>query len=454
MLEASGVRLTSLQVQLVVLLSIGVIIGGGGSPAAIPNLFVQLFALAVLAFNLPILLRFWLHEPLAFRALVGITLAIPLLQLIPLPPEIWASLPGRDLVKRSYDLVGEGDSWRAFSLTPNRTFIGFLALLPPLAVLVLASSLSLTRRTQMMGALTVLGLLNVGLGLVQVLSENRIGNLFGAYGYVVPDQLYGTFASHAAAGLFLVLALVALCGMPMVELGKKGVIVRAGIAVLLVLGVVLTQSRSAIALLSVPASLAFLRTLSTVYRSRAWRLTRRQATIVFVVIIGLIGTSSLIATNTRIAESLARFDSLEDARPGIWDDTTSAIDRYWPVGSGTGSFAEVFQVDESLENIQPFLAGRAHNDYLEVTLEIGLAGILILAAWALWLLWWVKQPGNASWYHRLVPFGGLVAIALQSLVDYPMRNEAILCAAALFVAMSLKGPEEPVGEGAGQAKGG
>ena len=79
--------------------------------------------------------------------------------------------------------------------------------------------------------------------------------------------------------------------------------------------------------------------------------------------------------------------STEDARLYLWDDAVYAAERYFPVGSGMGTFDDVFQIDESLENMSVKRAGRAHNDYLEVAIEAGLPGIILIGAWLALLVW-------------------------------------------------------------------
>ena len=97
-----------------------------------------------------------------------------------------------------------------------------------------------------------------------------------------------------------------------------------------------------------------------------------------------------------------------------------------------GTFDEVFQADESLENLTQRRAGRAHNDYLEVAIESGMACVILVAAWlAAWLfLTWRARLSSDRW----IAWTGsaiLLAIALQSIVDYPLRNQAMLSVAAL-----------------------
>ncbi|MFX7025356.1 O-antigen ligase family protein, partial [Acinetobacter baumannii] len=75
---------------------------------------------------------------------------------------------------------------------------------------------------------------------------------------------------------------------------------------------------------------------------------------------------------------LLRFALHDLSRITIWQDTLTAIGNVWPVGGGFGTFQELFNSVEALETVDPAVAGRAHNDWLEVTLEAGLAGLAAL----------------------------------------------------------------------------
>jgi hypothetical protein len=77
--------------------------------------------------------------PLAVAALV---FCYPLLYLIPVPVEFWASLPGRTPYTQALTLLeGSGESWRPVAIVPTLTESAWLALLLPLAVFVAALSL-------------------------------------------------------------------------------------------------------------------------------------------------------------------------------------------------------------------------------------------------------------------------------------------------------------------------
>ena len=82
------------------------------------------------------------------------------------------------------------------------------------------------------------------------------------------------------------------------------------------------------------------------------------------------------AGNARIGAVLARFD----ARFDLWQDTLTAIENFWPVGSGLGSFSRAFLPFERFAVIDETFPNRAHNDYLEFLLETGLAGAVFMFA--------------------------------------------------------------------------
>lgn len=157
-------------------------------------------------------------------------------------------------------------------------------------------------------------------------------------------------------------------------------------------------------------------------------------------LLALVVIGGVFAASGRVGATFDRFENLEDSRPQIWEDTLSGADCYWPVGSGIGTFDEVFQIEESLENLIALKAGRAHNDFLETTLESGIFGPLLVLAWVIFIAatWWQQRHSH----HRFIGHAaalGLLCVFLQSAVDYPLRNQTFLCVAALLIAVLVAG---------------
>lgn len=415
-----------------ILLLVAFAAGGGGSRFALANLFVQLTAIAALAFNHAGLIRFWRESPLTLRLLAVAALLLPLIQIIPLPPTIWTALPGRALVERSLELTGaDSGSWMPLSLDPLRTLLALSALVTPLAVLVAGWTIPRDRLILLGWLVVTLGLVTVLMGTAQLGATDDTGTLFGARN---PGQvLLGTFANRNSTGLLLVFALALAAVLPAPRQHQAVLYVRLGVGALLLIGVVLTRSRTALVLALLPLALGGLRALWWWTRERSGNARRAGLGGAMLAALGGIvlaasGVAALvIAAPGQVGVTLERFEAKDDPRRFIWDDASYSIGRYWPAGAGMGTFDEVFQIDESLENMTKKRAGRAHNDYIELAIEAGPLGLALPAAWVL-LIGWLSWRARASSQRWTAWAGGtlLIAIALQSVTDYPLRNQTML----------------------------
>lgn len=426
--------------QLQGLIVLAIALGGGGVVYGYRHMVIQLAALAVLAINFANVRKFISEAPRALAALLTLTVAIPLLQVVPLPPAVWQALPGRDLVVASYEVAGiPADGWFSFSVDPLRTLTAFCATLAPATLVVVGWSLPQEQRAVLVKTLVVTALVVLALGAVQLSSANSTGLLQR----IEPeaDVLYGTFSNRNSTGLFFVVVAIMLAALPF---GRRGpwLAASATAVAVFVLAVVLTQSRSSMALLAVLLAFVAARGGSAFLQHKRrggsplpGRVLGGAAVAMALVIAAL--TAAALSSD-RVAESFERFSQVEDDRLEMWDDGAFVAGRYWPLGAGMGTFDEVFQIDESLEYVSPAKAGRAHNDYVELAIESGAVGLLVLLAWFAWLAIavWRRWRDEDRWL-AVAAHASLVCVALQSVLDYPLRSQALLCTAAVLVVMLL-----------------
>ncbi len=436
--QASKVKTTIAEWALAGLLVLALLLGGGGSPSPAPELALQIAcAIAGVA-------ALWAgcFANGAGRTawwLVVIVLALPAIQVLPLPPNVWSALPGRDIVVASLENVGASGDWRPLSIAPHNTMASLLALGPPLLVLLLTASSSDSQLRKALGAIIVMALAAAVLGAVQVASAGQVGHLYEAThrGWVT-----GFFANrNAAADLFLiaVLALLALTydepdtkSAAPVPAGAAGVI-----ALLMGAACIMTGSRVGVVLLAVLAMVwlagVAIRAM-TIARKTAGTAAAGAATVVM----GLLLAGWYAGGLRQVA---ARFGATRDMRAEIWPDTIHAIERFWPVGSGLGTFQEAFAPSQRLETLGPAIINRAHNDFLELTLEGGLLALILLFAIAALLLrsallQWRASPLIRS---RLLFAGATLAVlAAHSLVDYPLRTMALAVLGAFAAGIVAK----------------
>ncbi len=399
----------------------GLVLGGSSSGGFWANMALQLLALAALAALLIQGQAAVLARPLLLIGAASILL--PLLQLLPLPPALWAALPGRAEIAQGFDLAGLPKPWLPLSLDSDATLSALAALFPPLAVLLVAAQASLRGRRLALLSVVGIALGSVVLGLLQQLSGN--GTALQPYELTNPGMATGLFANRNH------LATLLLAAMPCAALVLSARAVVLAVCAVLAGGVVLTGSDAG-AVLVLPmlaASLLYVRPL--------WPVGRGAMVVGLGLAAAVAAALGLWQLQRLAAEPPA--GGAEQHRPAIIATTLAATRDYLPLGSGGGSFQRIYPRYEDPARADPEYRNHAHSDYAEVALEYGLPG----AALALAVLgWWGWAMLRASTGAARAGGAALGVILLHSAVDYPLRTAAMAMLAAL-AAVLLDRTAEP-----------
>lgn len=426
--------LTGLRGQALFLSALGLeatsaVLGGASQANALALMGVELASLPLLYLGIRQLIAGPLPRGARWPlALLGAMVALPLLQLIPLPPAIWERLPGRGPVIEALRLANLGIGAQPFSLAPEATWRSFLALAPPAAMFV--GALFLTGAQKRLMALTWLGLAiaSLVLGVLQMIGGPD--SPLYLYSITNPGAAVGLFANrnHNAALLYALLPFAAVFAAEL----RRGAMDRRALTALLaalyiplaVIGVAATNSRAGIVLLA-PALLGAL-----AVAFRAGGLGRRW------IVAALIGGVSLLAIGAVVIFNfgpiLDRFGALKsdsEIRLDAWPIVLKAAGQVLPFGGGIGSFETLYRSAEPLTSVGPTYFNHAHNDYLEILLEAGWLGVTLLAAFLAWLAmgaWriWIPPASSPSGLAAAATVTPLLLLA-HSVVDYPLRTEAI-----------------------------
>jgi O-antigen ligase len=124
-------------------------------------------------------------------------------------------------------------------------------------------------------------------------------------------------------------------------------------------------------------------------------------------------------------------------RQTMWANTAPAAVDFMPVGSGIGSFPALYASFENPSEVTTTYTSHAHNDYLEIALETGLPGVLLVIAF---LFWWGSRA-LSIWRSPQIDVyaaAGTVASAallLHSFVDYPLRTAGLSAVLAACLAL-------------------
>jgi O-antigen ligase len=117
----------------------------------------------------------------------------------------------------------------------------------------------------------------------------------------------------------------------------------------------------------------------------------------------------------------------------IWETTGRVIADTFPAGTGFGTFPTVYPLYENPAAVGVAYINNAHNDYLELVLEAGLPGLVLIALFLLWWGWQVLRVWRSPTSSQFAKAATIASAAIlaHSIVDYPLRTAAI---AALFAA--------------------
>ena len=149
-------------------LAASLVFGGATRQGLVSEAIPELMSLPLLALALPRAMPFLKSFPSALALVVGV-IALPCLQLIPLPPELWIALPGRDFVAEILTAAQAPISWRPISLIPSETWRALLSLLPAVAIFLAILSLGRDARRHLLLVALAIGVASAVLGMLQVL---------------------------------------------------------------------------------------------------------------------------------------------------------------------------------------------------------------------------------------------------------------------------------------------
>lgn len=389
-----------------------------------------------------------------------------LLQIAPLPPDLVDAIsPSSARVLAQQDLafaIAESREPRALSLDPVASARGLLLLAGfSLWLAGLTRLLHVTGARAFCTALVAFGVLLAIIGIVQkaVLGDHAFGGM-KIYGFWSPlnplTTPFGPFVNknHFAGWMLMGLPLALGLGLGWAERagrhagggwrgfigqlsspeGGRAQLMAVAVAVM-GLSLLMTRSRSGLAGMVVAMGLAAL--------VAGRRLASRRARIVtagsVVVLLG-----GLVAWGGGDVAARVGGSGFTELRPLIWRDSVSVIRDFPVTGTGLNTFATAMLSYQTLKRDRQ--VREAHNDYLQVAAEGGLllgvpaALALVALVRATWRRFSDGRDDTMTHWVRVGAATGLVAIALQSLVEFSLQMPGNAAFAAVLMAVALHEP--------------
>ena len=419
-------------VAALVLLVFSFAFGGASQGHALRLALVELASLPllVLASRRLVTTGLWREHRFALGLLAALV-AIPLIQLIPLPPAVWTGLPGRDPMVLALELAGIQPGWSPMSLTPDRTSGSALALAPPAAFFLAVLSLSHIQRERLVQVCIAAAIASILLGAAQLASGGVSLYVWSWTGF---GSVAGFFANrnHLASLLLITLPFAITFGAATLRRRDQRTTtlwIGGLFAGLVVVALAAIRSRAGITLFAPVMVFSLL---------AAWIAAGRgKPGPGLLVLVGGVGAALTAVAVLALPPILARFDTENqlEGRADRWPLVAETAQTYLPLGSGVGSFDSVYRSVEPLEELDSTFFNQAHNDYLETWLETGWLGIGLILGFFVWYArrtWtaWKAPPSREGDLQRAASIG-IGVLILHSAGDYPLRTVTLSVMLAL-----------------------
>jgi len=373
---------------------------------------------------------------------LGLLFVVPFLYLIPFP-SVWAQwLPGREtyLVAQTLMQGGPADHAATLSLFPLETESAWLFSLVPIAVFLGTRQLDVRRVLWLVLLLLGIAAVQSLLGLVQYGAAEGSPQLFGLSLPGIRAAL-GTYTNNNHLAGLLEMVLPVAVALMVFSIGRRSrhgmqgwreriafiasarghvAVVYGAIALLVVVAVVFTRSRAGIAMIIIGILLS---TALFARRIGGDNVYGPTGTVVALAL-GVAVAIGLVP----VLDSFSAEGAINDARWTIFSSTLDGVGVFNPIGSGPGSYPDIFPAFQPPELGRWFI-NHAHNDYLEWLFEGGVAAAaLILLMLALFARQWGRVWIREEWTRfRFVQVGagiGILLLLLHSLVDYNLHIPA------------------------------
>ena len=249
-----------------------------------------------------------------------------------------------------------------------------------------------------------------------------------------PGQVGGSFANRNHLALFLSFGCLLAPVWAFLNGGQSRwrAPVALALTVLFLLTILASGSRVGLLLgglaLGVGLALTRLEIRKALRRYPRWVFPALMAAIfafLILLVLVLVAADRALSINRVITN-----DPGQDMRVRALPTVFALVREFFPAGSGLGGFDPMFRMHEPFSLLKLTYFNHAHNDWLEVTLDAGLPGLLLLTAALAWWAWasvgaWRAGP---SMSHALPKAGSamLFFVFLASMFDYPARVPIVM----------------------------
>jgi O-antigen ligase len=372
------------------------------------------------------------YEPAVSNALLSLLLAWMVFQLVPLPMSLVERLsPHRwqALVAARAATGQNAIRWAALSLAPAASAERLLDVVPAMAVFVTARQMGWWLRDRMWIAtapVVCIAWAESALGLIQFYSMRggglKVGSATGTY----------VNRNHFAGLLELAFPLALMWSISVWRSGvtrpaqTTNVALRAalllGMAACILAGIVVSLSRMGFlsTIIAAGVTLLMLFVAGRFRKADDGRMTWGWL-IPFIPLLAALWLLPTRELTERLGGMTTTAELSTDNRIDIWRDTLRMAPAYTWVGCGLGAYEKGMYAYKTVAptNTLDF----AHNDYLQVFVELGVIGTALAGGLLGWILWRaaavvLRERRSRNWELAMGLFAALLSLSFHSLADF------------------------------------
>ncbi|MER9345293.1 O-antigen ligase family protein [Mesorhizobium sp. M0601] len=378
-------------------LFLSLLIGGGTASGLYTDALIEVTAIvsAAAVFSQP----FGKRIPASLLWLVIFAVASVAFQIVPLPRAIFGGL--RPELLRGDPWLG-GTPYRFVSIGVGRTIECLLYLVASAAFFL---SVLRLRAEQVQGLLPFffMGVIcNALAAAIQYSLSNEIA-IVGLLPFTINAGLFAN-QNHFSALLFISIPVVVYYGL------YRGHLLSGSLGLIMLLLLLLAAGSRAGVLLGLTVTV-----LSVVFLSTRSKISGLSILAIFIgLLIYSIGAWTKIDADV-IDPAFGRGEFARTTIEGIKDN--------WATGVGFGNFQKAYQIYERESMIFSRFVNHTHNDYLEIAFEGGTSAILLMVFYFMSLVATLARSRRDP--LQKAAFLSVSFLLIHSLVDYPLRTEAL-----------------------------
>lgn len=422
---------------LIMFMIVAYLLGGSAREDVASLVWLRPIAILVCAAAILTVRREHLAQHLFIVSWSGAVVSLVVLHLVPLPPAVWQTLPGREILLDIDRVAGISGEWRPLTMTPRMTRNALWSMAVPLAVVLLAIQLDGQALRKVLLVTGAIALGSAVIAVVQIASDPHGALYF--YRITNNGSAVGLFANRNHQALLLA------CAVPILALGLTSYTstrlsrlprwpMFVGAALFLIPLVLVTGSRSGVVLAAISAGLSaiIVRGKGPVRQSgqrKAWQVPVGAALVVVFAVALTIIMDRGVGLDRLIGDEVTG-----DLRIRLLPTLDLMVREFFPWGSGIGSFAPVYKIYEPDSMLFAQYVNHAHNDWLELVVTGGVPAVALVAALIVWLgrrAFAIRASHRRSANVLAAPSLIIVLLCgMGSLSDYPLRVPSL---AALFM---------------------